>query len=163
MHKIGYGARLGAITGMVLAGAYAVLALAVMGVIAASGTIADGSGIFALPLLGGVAMCGWPLAVVLGLLPGIVLGAVGGAVIGGLLAMLPRLSPVVAILPGALVGCAVAVGNHVLLGPGFLADYAAGRSTLLPYFFWIVGPGILLVLGGGWVSGWVSSRITRLQ
>ena len=79
IHRIAHGARLGALAGIVLAGAYAALSLTIIGVLMMSGSIAGGSGIFALPLLGGVAMCGGPLAIVLGLLPGILVGAAGGA------------------------------------------------------------------------------------
>ena len=149
---IGRSTLLGGLAGLVLAGGYGAVMLAMFSLVATTGLMADGGGLLALPLMGGIAFCGGLLSIFLGLLPGILLGLLGGFLTGILVRLLPPLPPAAAWLPGALIGLATAVGLHFLLGPGFLADAAAGRSTLLPYFFWVIGPGLLAVAGLGWVS-----------
>jgi hypothetical protein len=160
LRLLGRTAKYGALAGLTLAGSYTLLTLTVMGGLAALGMLGggkDGMGLLALPVVGGIYFCGWLLAGVLGLLPGALLGALGGAVTGLLLALWPKgFSMRRAALPGICIGLGLAVGLNLLLGPGFLDDYRAGAASLLPYFFWAVGPGLLLPIGLGW-AGWKSN------
>lgn len=158
LRLIGRTTAYGALAGLTLAGVYTMLAVTVMGGLAMFGMVsagADGPGLLALPVAGGIMACGWLFAGVLGLLPGALLGAAGGAVTGCILALWPGggLRGWLAGLPGVVVGLALGVLVNQVLGLGFLEDYAAGRGSMLPYFFWAVGPALLMPLGLAW-AGW---------
>lgn len=151
------GVWLGAFTGLILAGAYAALALQLMGLVMLVGNAAKGEGWMTLPAVSGLAFCGLPMAMFLGVLPGLLVGALGGLILGMLTALL-RPSPLGGALLGILVGLGVAVGLHFSIGRDFLAGYlrppgySGSLYGPLPYLFWVVGPGILSILGAGWAG-----------
>jgi hypothetical protein len=151
-HLLVRGLKLGALTGMGLAIVYSILTLGGMSAAAALGSLSSWESLVALPAAAGVLFCGAPLALALGVLPGLLLGALGGSLTGLLLAILPPQRRAWALLPGALVGFLIALAWGLFAAGGFLDDYAAGRSSLLPLFFWVAGPGLLLIGGLAWVG-----------
>ena len=160
LRSVGRGMGLGALTGMALAAIYALITISLLSAAAALGSLSSSSGLVALPVVGGVFFCGAPLAFALGILPGALLGALGGGLTGLIVGVLPPLPRRLRFLPGALVGAAFALGWALFASGGFLDDYTAGRSTLLPLFFWVAGPGLLLVAGLGWVSLRLADRVS---
>jgi hypothetical protein len=142
------GALLGGLTGAVLAGFYALLAPALVGVVLALTNSANGKLLDAMIGAGFFAICSGPFALVLGILPGALLGLACGLVLALLVAPFRNvLSHRGAALIGLLLAVAVVVAGNLLLGPEMIDPNRPGWGRYFPYLFWITGPSLLVLLG----------------
>ncbi len=141
-------ALLGAIAGATLAGFYAALAPAAVGVLLAFTNSANGKAFDALIGAGVFTLCAGPFALVLGILPGTILGLVCGLVIGLLVAPFRgAVSNRGAALIGLLLAVVIVAAGNLLLGPDMIQPQSPGFGRYFPYLFWIVGPSLLILLG----------------
>lgn len=155
MEVLKRGFILGTLAGAVLSITYTAVIIPLVGILLVATNIPSGKVFDALIGAGMFAMCAWPCAVPMGILPGTVLGAIGGSVIG--LILLPiraRVTNVGAAIIGLLVAIGIIAGVHVLLYPGMIEETQPnGVFKYLPYLFWIGLPGVMTLAGLTWV-GW---------
>ena len=148
------GARLGAFAGVMLSAVYTAVAIPMVGVAIVLTNIPSGKVFEALLGAGAFAICAWPFAILVGILPGTLLGLLGGLVIGLLVAPLHNyISRRGAALIGFVFGGALVLSGHLFLSQGLIDPQQAGLMRFLPYVFWIGGPSLPLLTGSTWV-GW---------
>ncbi|MCW1969808.1 MAG: hypothetical protein KIH69_016975 [Anaerolineae bacterium] len=144
----------GAIAGAALAIIYTLIAIPVVGLLLVISNIPIGKAFDAMIGAGIFAICAWPFAIVLGVIPGVLLGAVGGLGIG---AGLPLSRERTTARPAAWLGFAIALGivliGHLFIAPGLIETQFTGLRAFIPYLFWLFGPSLMLVLGLTW-AGW---------
>jgi len=101
------------------------------------------------------AICAWPFAVLMGILPGIGIGAIGGLLIGLIvLPMRTRVTQRRAVIIGLMVAIGIVGSAHALLYPGIIGGTSQQRVfKYLPYLFWVAFPSVLVLVGLTWV-GW---------
>ena len=149
------GIFLGALAGAVLSIAYTAVIIPSVGILLVVTNIPGGRVFDALIGAWMFAICAWPFAVLIGILPGIVLGAIGGFLIG--LIVLPvrtRITKRGTAIIGLIVGIGIAGSIHALLAPGMIEETHPNEVfKYLPYLFWVGLPGILVLTGSMWV-GW---------
>lgn len=149
------GIVLGTLAGAVLSITYTAAAIPLVGILLVATNIPGGKVFDALIGAGMFAMCAWPCAVPMGILPGMVVGAIGGFVIG--LIVLPlkaRATNVGTAIIGLMVAIGMVVSVNVWLYPGMIEETQPnGVFKYLPYLFWIALPSVLVLVGSTWV-GW---------
>lgn len=155
------GALLGALAGAVLAGFYAALAPLLVGGVLAFSNSANGKIFDAMIGAGVFSICMGPFALVLGILPGALLGLLSGLLIGVLVAPFRgALSNRAAALIGLLAALVLVVAGNLLLGPDMIDPVRGAVGRYFPYFFWIAGPSLLVLLGLPLV-GWLLQQDLR--
>ena len=160
---IGRGALLGAASGGVLSVAYTAAVIPLAGLLLVFTNIPGGKVFDALIGAGVFAICAWPFAMALGILPGIILGVIGGMLIGLIVAPFrDNLSSRGAALIGLIVAAAIVVSGHLVLGRGLIDPNRVGFVKYLPYLFWLAGPGLLILSGLTWV-GWTLLTVSRVS
>ncbi|GAB4568349.1 MAG: hypothetical protein Kow0047_21140 [Anaerolineae bacterium] len=149
------GIYLGALAGAVLSIVYTAVAIPLVGILLVVTNIPGDRVFDALIGAGMFAMCAWPCAIPVGILPAVMIGALGGLLIG--LLILPvqdRVSNEGAAIVGLLVGVGIVVAAHLWLFPGMIEETRPnGVLKYLPYLFWIGFPGVMILAGSMWV-GW---------
>jgi hypothetical protein len=150
----------GAAAGAVLAMAYTVLVIPLAGLSLVASNLPGGKGLDALIGAGAFAICAFPFALVLGVLPGVLLGAIGGLLIGAATAPFRgRLQRRAAAGIGLAVAGLMVFAAHLAIAPDLLDSARQGLGRYVPYLFWVAGPSLLTFLGLGW-AGW-SAGSTR--
>lgn len=144
----------GAIAGAGLAILYTLIAIPVVGLLLVISNIPIGKAFDAMIGAGVFAICAWPFAIMLGIIPGALLGAAGGLVIGVGLALLPgRATQRQAAWFGLAVAVILVAIAHLTYGPSLVDAKFTGVRAYIPYLFWLLGPSLMLALGLTWV-GW---------
>ncbi len=151
---IAHSALRGAMAGGVLAIAYTALAIPAAGLLLMINNIPVGKTFDAMIGAGVFALCAWPFAIVLGIIPSAIIGAVGGSIIGA--AVIPfraRLSRRGTTLIGLLVAILIVLIAYLVFGQSMYDPRENSFAPYIPYLFWFVGPSIMAILGLTWV-GW---------
>lgn len=147
------GALLGALTGATLASLYAMLAVPT---VALALVWTNGQGNRLLEALAGAAilgLCAGPFALVLGILPALLIGLVGGMLLGALFIPLhDHLTSLGRAAIGASLGLLLAVIAQQTFGGDMIDQTQSGLAAYALDIFWIIGPGLLLIVGFAWVA-----------
>ena len=147
------GALLGALTGAALASIYTMLAVPA---VALGLVLTNGQGNPLLEALAGAAilgLCAGPFAFVLGILPATLIGLVGGMLLGAFFIPLnDHLTGLGRAAVGASLGLVLAVSAQLTLGVTMIDETKQGLDVYFLDIFWVIGPGILLVVGFAWIA-----------
>jgi len=149
------GFLLGAFAGGVLSVAYTTIVIPLVGMLIVFINIPAGKVFDALLGAGFFAICAWPFAIVMGILPGILIGAIGGFLTGSIVVPLrTRISSKGAAFIGLIVAIGAVIGGHILFFPGLIDINSPGFHPYFPFLFWLACPSVLILTGLTWV-GWL--------
>lgn len=143
----------GGLTGLIVAGGYALLALAGWALYLLvtnfdpdrAGAALLGAAVLGVAVL---PICGWPFALAVGVLPATAVGAGIGLICGlAVSALRGRASPFTGAIIGASIGIALAALANIRLAADMVAQMGVGL-----YGFWLGGPSLLLPLGSTFIG-----------
>lgn len=157
------GASLGALTGVVLASIYAALAVPALAFWLLLTNSNNGRLLDALVGVTLLSLCAGPFAFVLGIAPAALLGLVGGTLLGAIFIPLhDHINDMGRAAIGASLGLMVAAIALLTLNEGLIDPAKPGFAGYYLFFFWLVGPSLLAIVGFAWV-GWRLGHGTSRQ